>query len=117
MASVSLAGESVEPQSLSCAMDVTPGNLSGGPLGSAALIEQIKQAGAAAKDVSPVVTYWYGAQGFGVWVIRWTRASFRFASFRFVSCRVVFLPFCTEYKSASSTTPCGCRPSLAGFSP
>ena len=52
MASVSLAGKSVEPQSLSCAVDVTPGNLSGGPLGSAALIEQIKRAGAATKDVS-----------------------------------------------------------------
>ncbi|CAM9783695.1 unnamed protein product, partial [Laminaria digitata] len=51
MASVSLAGKAVEPQSLSCAVDVTPGNLSGGPLGSAALIEQIKRAGAAAKDV------------------------------------------------------------------
>ena len=54
MASVSLAGKPVEPQSLSCAVDVTPGDFGGGPLGSAVLLEQIKQArgGTAAKDVS-----------------------------------------------------------------
>lgn len=46
-ASVSHAGSSVEPQSLSCAVDVTPGDFGGGPLGSAVLIEQIKRAGAA----------------------------------------------------------------------
>lgn len=47
MASVSHGENSVEPQSLSCAVDVTPGEVGGGPLGSAALIEQIKRAGAA----------------------------------------------------------------------
>lgn len=54
MASVSLGGKSVEPQSLACAVDVTPGDFGGGPLGSAVLLEQIKQAGgeAATKDVS-----------------------------------------------------------------
>lgn len=54
MASVSLSGKAVEPQSLSCAVDVTPGDFGGGPLSSAVLLEQVKQAGggAAAKDVS-----------------------------------------------------------------
>ncbi|CAM9352111.1 unnamed protein product, partial [Laminaria digitata] len=53
MASVSLAGKSVDPQSLGCAVDVTPGDFGGGPLGSAVLLEQIKLAGGggAAKDV------------------------------------------------------------------
>lgn len=46
MASVSSAGNAVEPQSLSCAVDVTPGDVGGGPLGSTVLIEQIKRAGA-----------------------------------------------------------------------
>lgn len=46
MAKVSSAGNSVEPQSLSCAVDVTPGDVGGGPLGSTVLIEQIKRAGA-----------------------------------------------------------------------
>lgn len=46
MASVSSAGDSVEPLSLSCAVDVTPGDVGGGPLGSTVLIEQIKRAGA-----------------------------------------------------------------------
>lgn len=46
MASVSSAGNSVEPQSLACAVDVTPGEVGGGPLASTVLIEQIKRAGA-----------------------------------------------------------------------
>lgn len=46
MASVSNAGNLVEPLSLSCAVDVTPGDVGGGPLGTTTLIEQIKRAGA-----------------------------------------------------------------------
>eukprot|EP00903_Cladosiphon_okamuranus_P019938 g18323.t1 len=49
-ASVSSAGDSVEPQSLSCAVDVTPGKQGGGPLGSTVLIEQIKRAGAITEE-------------------------------------------------------------------
>ena len=49
MASVTNAGRSVEPQSLACAVDVTPGDVGGGPLGSTVLIEQVKRAGALAK--------------------------------------------------------------------
>lgn len=49
MASVSNAGKSVEPQSLACAVDVTPGDVGGGPLGSTVLIEQVKRAGALSK--------------------------------------------------------------------
>ena len=89
MASVSLAGKAVEPQSLSCAVDVTPGNLSGGPLGSAALIEQIKQAGAASKgvsdsrrDVLPL-----GVRSARGWVNRWTRLGLVW--FGFVRSRLV----------------------------
>lgn len=51
MASVSSAGDAVEPQSLSCAVDVTPGDVGGGPLGSTVLIEQIKRAGALAEVI------------------------------------------------------------------
>ncbi|CBJ32672.1 expressed unknown protein [Ectocarpus siliculosus] len=50
VASVSSAGTSVEPPSLSCAVDVTPGDVGGGPLGSTVLIEQIKRVGALAED-------------------------------------------------------------------
>ncbi|CAM9831673.1 unnamed protein product [Ectocarpus sp. 12 AP-2014] len=50
VASVSSAGTSVEPSSLSCALDVTPGDVGGGPLGSTVLIEQIKRVGALAED-------------------------------------------------------------------
>lgn len=49
MASVSNAGNAVEPQSLACAVDVTPGDVGGGPLASTVLIEQIKRAGALGK--------------------------------------------------------------------
>lgn len=45
-ATVSFAGEVVEPHSLSAAVDVTPGDQGGGPLGSAVLVEQLKRAGA-----------------------------------------------------------------------
>ncbi|CAN0463928.1 unnamed protein product [Ectocarpus sp. 12 AP-2014] len=50
VASVSSAGTSVEPSSLPCALDVTPGDVGGGPLGSTVLIEQIKRVGALAED-------------------------------------------------------------------
>ncbi|CAM9241610.1 unnamed protein product [Ectocarpus fasciculatus] len=50
LASVSNAGTSVEPSSLSCAVDVTPGDVGGGPLGSTVLIDQIKRAGALAEE-------------------------------------------------------------------
>lgn len=46
IATVSKDGTVVEPESLSCAVDVTPGELGGGPLASTVLIEQIKRAGA-----------------------------------------------------------------------
>lgn len=45
LASVSLGDSPIEPKSLSCAIDVTPGDAGGGPLGSSALIEQVKRAG------------------------------------------------------------------------
>ncbi|CAM9937000.1 unnamed protein product [Scytosiphon promiscuus] len=50
MASVSSDGTVVEPESLPCAVDVTPGDVGGGPLGSTVLIEQIKRAGALTQE-------------------------------------------------------------------
>lgn len=56
MASVSSDMGAVDPQSLSCAVDVTPGDKGGGPLASTVLIEQIKRAGAITEVVHLTLT-------------------------------------------------------------